>query len=320
MDIDIDWCLTCEKRVHGSSLYCSPECQEHAATTDAYSYPPPEPSSVDQDDDDVIFHTIDDAPSTSFESRWSGNDFAGISAWAAQVPAGAPAGGLSSPSEEYSCPESSSGATYRPSPPNLLKPHRRLVPPSISYASPPSALPPPSTPLELSPRRRVSLQSVSQVANASTGQTSLRTAATESSLVATPASSQPVAIASASRKPSILDGMYSHVHSWVSHSPSNNQPQTPLPPQEQARSSCKAHTTTFPSVKVASSPQSFHGHADQATVYWMAGTVIVDPPHSKRRDNYEASRGRKPSVETSYHHDEHPSFRTRGRKASRAAA
>ncbi|KAF8899651.1 hypothetical protein CPB84DRAFT_1780335 [Gymnopilus junonius] len=320
MDIDLDWCLTCEKRLHDSALYCSSECRQRASPEASQSYDH-QTEQVDSLEDHIIFHTIDRAPSPS---RWTGNDSAGISAWAAQVPSGAPAGAISSPTEEFSSFDSPlSGATYRqPPPPFLLKPHRRLVPPSLSLASPPSALPPLSTPMELSPKRHTSLHSLTQAAIASTGQTSLRTAATESSLVATPASSQPVPIASASRKPSVLDDMYSHVRSWVYPSPTfvhtKLPPQTPFPPSEEVKFSLQARTTLLPPAKIISYPHSLHGFADQSTICWMAGTVVVEQP--TKPNTCEPSRGCKLPVEGPYHHDEHPSFRTRGRKASRAAA
>ncbi|KDR67934.1 hypothetical protein GALMADRAFT_146678 [Galerina marginata CBS 339.88] len=325
MDIDIDWCLTCEKRVEGDSPYCSPDCHDRAGPSHYYYSQSDHLSSSildnDDDEDDVIFHTIDDAAHTPQSYRWTGNDSAGISAWAADIPSGAPAGGISSPTDDSSSFYSLSGGTYRQPPPNLLKTQRRLVPPTLSVATPPSVLPPPSTPM-VTPKRQMS--SAAQPGNASTGHTSLRSAATESSLVATPASSQPVPIAAASRRPSIIDDMYCHVRSWVSPSPApvstKPHPQTPVLRVDLQKFAFPPRTTTFPPVKIVSSPQSLRGFSEQSAGCWVAGPVLVEQPQTKRPNIYEPSRGRKPTTELPFRHDDHPSFRTRGRKASRAAA
>ncbi|KAF8972615.1 hypothetical protein BDZ97DRAFT_1752500 [Flammula alnicola] len=326
MDCDIDWCLTCEKRVEGSSPYCSEECQNRAGPSlePQFYYQQSEQYSSnydddddDLDDDDVIFHSID-ASSAQHSSRWLGNDQAGISAWAAEIPAGASAGDSSSPNDDSSSFHSPSTPHFRPPPPNLITPHRRAVPPSLSMTTPPSAPQPPSSPW--------SPPSASNRQPQSMGQTSLRTAATESSL-ATPASSHPVPIISTSRKPSMLEGMYSHVRSWVSPSPAlvSTKQRTPLPvlsldPPTKSTSQLTRSSNLLP-VTVISSPHLSHGFPDQSAVCWMAGTVLIDQTAAKLPSFYEQpSRGRTLNSPSPFRHDDHPSFRTRGRKASRAAA
>ncbi|KIM44904.1 hypothetical protein M413DRAFT_9138 [Hebeloma cylindrosporum] len=317
MDMDIDWCLTCEKHINGSSPYCSLACAGPWNEAHIYS---DEDSSVagDEDDDDVILHTIDPAEPTT--SRWLGSDSAGISAWAADIPSGAPPpGDIHSPDDEESSFFSFSRSTYRPSPPNLLKTPRQIVPPSLSMTTPPAPPPTPSTPV-VTPKRQQSTASIAPSADASMGQTSLNSAATESSL-ATPASSNPVPISCASRRPSILDDMYIQVRSWVSPSPapipSTQQPQLPVTPMNLPKATPKPRSSQFRPVTIISSSHSSHGFADQSAVYWMAGTVLdqfaIKPPH-------ESFRGRTLPNDIPLRHDDHPSYRTRGRKPSRADA
>ncbi|KAF8965492.1 hypothetical protein BDZ97DRAFT_784414 [Flammula alnicola] len=136
MDMDIDWCLTCAKRVQGSSPYCSPYCQDLAG-------PSIHPPYYYQEEED-------DATPTPHHSRWT-NDSAGISAWAAEIPSGAPEGGISSPCDDSPSFYSLSGGTYRQPPPKLLKSHSPIVPPSLSVATPP---PLPSSDIEDTPEQR----------------------------------------------------------------------------------------------------------------------------------------------------------------------
>ncbi|KAF8159754.1 hypothetical protein B0H34DRAFT_674060 [Crassisporium funariophilum] len=315
--MDIDWCLTCEKRVEGSSPYCSPDCQSRAgpSTSPYYFQEPSEIYSDEDDEENIIFHPIDEAPIEP--SRWTGNDSAGISAWAAEIPAGAPAGAVSSSWDDSSSLYSSSSATYRP--PNLLKPNRQAVPPSLCTAAPQTPSPPPlSTPMVTPKRHNYSTDSVLYSAgNVSMGQTSLRSAATESSL-ATPASSHPMPI-SGSRKPSNLGFILSHVQSWVpptpSLAPAKQRANLPAQRAESKKFTVLASTNKSSPVKVVSSPHSQHGFSDENAICWMSSTILLEQPSAKR----VPSRGRRFAHELPLH-DEHPSFRARGRKASRAVA
>ncbi|PPQ94622.1 hypothetical protein CVT25_009353 [Psilocybe cyanescens] len=316
MELDCDWCLTCEKHIENDSPYCSLECQERAAPSEQgychqeqYSEHPS--SLADEDNDaEVIYHPIEES---SF--RWAGNDFAGISAWASQVPYGAPAG-VSSPCEDVQSFCSPQGSTYRPPPPSLLSHHRRTLPPSLSMATPPHVRPPPSNPM-LTPKRQPSFASITPTGNASMGQTSLRSAATGSSLVATPYSSQPVPIV---RKQSLLDGMYSHVRSWVSPAPVQQRPQTPVLRVNPSKLISHARSTAVFPVKVVSSPRSSCDVSEKSALCWMTSTVVVKPTLQEKPCLSKPQRGRKLVTDLPFRHDDHPSFRTRGRKASRAAA
>jgi len=262
----------------------------------------------EEDGDDVIFHPIDSAEPTS---RWFGSDSAGISAWAADIPSGAPPGDVQSLDDQSSF-YSFSNSTYRPLPPNLLKNPPRIVPPSLSMTTPPVAAPVPSTPV-LTPRRQQSATSIAPSANTSMGQTSLTSAVTESSL-ATPASSNPVPIACVSQKPSVLEDMYVQVRSWVSPLPvpiaSTQRPQPQVTPTDLPKATPKP---------LPSSSHPSHGFTNQSAVYWVPSTVLTNQQYAtKRPRRYEPSRGRQ--LDVPLPHDDHPSFRTRGRRASRAAA
>jgi len=334
--MDIDWCLTCEKHTvryfsipcssnsppfqNNSKPYCSPACQNRAGpSNEPYIYdgiPSEDYSSIigDEDDRDVIFHPIDSAEPTT--SRWLGSDSAGISAWAADIPSGAPPPGDQDDSSSF---YSFSGSTFRPSPPNLLKNPRRTVHPSLSMTTPPVAPHTPSTPM-ITPKRQQSTTSIAPSANASMGQTS---AATESSL-ATPASSNPVPISCASRKPSVLDNMYIQVRSWASPSlapfPSTQRPQPPVTPMNRPKAPPKPHHPShFRPVTIMSSSHSSHGFSDPSAIYWTTGAVLdqfaTKPPHHS-----ESFRGRPLPNDIPLRHDDHPSYRTRGRKPSRADA
>ncbi|KAH9479621.1 hypothetical protein JR316_0008216 [Psilocybe cubensis] len=307
-----------------NSPYCSIECQERAMPPAHQSYwrlpaPAPAPAPNDDLDLDVIYHTIEE-PS---DSRWTGNDYAGIEAWAAQIPYGAPAGddSPSSYSSSSAFHQQPQGTPHRASPPALLTSscRPRTLPPSLSMATPPHVRPPPSHPMQ-TPRRQSSSSSTDPTAaNASIGQTSIHSPATGSSLVSTPYSSQPVPIL---RNQSLLDGMYSHVRSWVSPAPIHQfQPQT----QKSQRThpsqlishapSQHAAVPVFP-VRVVSSPQSSCGLSEKSAICWVPTPAVVKQPQLDSKP-IKVQRGRKLlGAELA----EHPSFRTRGRKASRAAA
>ncbi|KAF8961186.1 hypothetical protein BDZ97DRAFT_1829978 [Flammula alnicola] len=125
MDIDVDWCLTCSKRIQGSSPYCSPHCQDLAG-------PSIQPPYYYQEEED-------NATPTPHHSQWT-NDSTGISAWAAEIPSGAPEGGISSPCDDSPSFYSLSGGTYG------------QPPPSLSVATPP---PLPSSDIEDTPEQRI---------------------------------------------------------------------------------------------------------------------------------------------------------------------
>ncbi|KAF9561486.1 hypothetical protein CPC08DRAFT_762025 [Agrocybe pediades] len=309
--MDLDWCLTCEKRIESpttsSPLYCSLQCQP---TSTARGRLLNSRHREELDEDDIsLFHHINSAEAFPHVSRWKGNDFAGIHAWAGDIPAGA--------SPEHPSPRSNPGFrmssitptsldTRALAPPNLIKPSRRLVPPSLSITDSQTTVPPtPSNPI-VTPRRQTSFLSMAQAAaNASMGQ---RSAATESSLVATPPPSKPVPIG-VGKKSSRRDGLYNDFVSWNSPNvlPPSYLPQFPK------------HAPAYAPVKIVSSPRSSCIASEQSPMYWTAGPPPVKQVTSKRPP-YDDLRPSKVTNENFACHEaqQHP-FRTRGRKPSRAA-
>ncbi len=172
MDADIDWCLSCNRRVEHGILYCCAACRPAARAT-----PAPEPTS-----------------STHHSWRAAHDERAAIHAWAANIPPGPP---------PPPPPSSDTLASSSSHPPNLIRPPRRAVPPSLSMTTP-ALLVPSSLPLPAAPRRS------SSSGYASAGQTSRCTPATESSLaLATPPPhTHPTPLLASSRRPSVIGGIF----------------------------------------------------------------------------------------------------------------
>lgn len=244
---------------------------------------------MDQDDDDFItpVHVI--SPLQNTTCRWTGNDSAGISAWAADIPYGPPAIPSSSSSPSHS--------VHRP--PQLLSRHPRIIPPSLcKNTSTPRAIPPLSTPKPL----RLTVQP------SDNGRTSLKSALTESSL-ATPASSHPI------QQPLGLGDIYSHVRSWVTPSSLVHFKRAPSPAKVKSLKFTPSTRITRPhSVKVVSSPDTPHGFLDD---HWKASAMLLEQPRIKRAPGHQQLRLPHDVPRLA---DQDSSFRARGRKASRAVA
>jgi len=280
MDIDLDWCLTCEKRVDGPSPYCSPQCG-------------PYDDPIDVDDDESV---VSDIFFSDHASRWLGNGSAGIEAWAREIPAGPPAGPASTQCSPSASEYSFSSNSYRP---QLLTSSHRAVPPALCKPTPRPQPAPLSTPI-VTPQPYQSANGMAQTnPDSIISKISLKSALTESS-IATPASTHPMPI---SRKPSLIGDMYNHVRSWVSPSPAIF-----VPAQYQQQ---RHYPPPLPTVEFTKYPTT---HPDPS---WMSGPETKPP--SKRPHQTPRARSRLVS-ELALLHDEHPSFRTRGRRASRAAA
>ncbi|EDR05530.1 uncharacterized protein LACBIDRAFT_294788 [Laccaria bicolor S238N-H82] len=249
------------------------------------------------------------------------NNSAAIIAWASGIPLG-PAGIPRGPPSPPPSPpvHSSSSSTYSFSssacrPPQLLRPHRP-VPPTLCMTTPTTAAPPSSTiPIQTShkPLTCPSILSLSEFK--SIGNVSVLSGATEASL-ATPASANPMPI-SASRNKSFIGSIASHVRSWVSPSPaflfSSQQKTSQSPPRVDTAKftvlSKKHHLSPLKS----KSPSYDDDDDDNLPVCWMSSTVLVETNSAFNQPKHPRGRRR-----TSEHNDDHPSFRARGRKTSRA--
>lgn len=206
----------------------------------------------------------------------------GIAAWAAEIPPGAPID-PPPPSEIHTQKPLLPLGAHR-APPKLLKSSHRIVPPSLCKTALPlntSA----SSPIATPPRDSISRTSQ----DASLGKTSSNSGPTES-VVSTPTSSQPVPILPPSRRPSLFRGVYTNVRSWVS-----------------------------PPFALAELPHQQHPPVSRVDSSKLL-TQLQHPLHLKRSFGFQTSsaRGRHPSELVC--HDEHLSFKARGRNTSRAAA
>ncbi|TFK39342.1 hypothetical protein BDQ12DRAFT_722224 [Crucibulum laeve] len=320
--MDTDWCLTCETHFEGNGPYCSRDCQTRAGPS---SFPQSsyhvdsDSASFDNDDlydDEIIYHQVDDAP----RCQWNGNGYTGILAWASEIPTGVPAGAdASSLSDEIaplSSPSTSSlgSITYRA--PQLLRPNRP-IPPTLCMSTPRPAPSSPSRPI-VTPQQHMAALSIAHSGDTSSmGKTSLLSGATESS-IATPASANPVPI-SASRRPSMLHSITSQVRSWVAPSsqiPSPSNVKQRILPSSASKRPTDSQTFNVLARKVASSsPSSFDASDDEhPPVWYMSSAIFVNAPKGASKP----SRGRQVALDLPL--DDHPSYRARGRKASRTAA
>ena len=256
------------------------------------------------------------------------NNSAAIIAWASGIPLG-PAGiplGPHSPSPPPPAPvHSSSSSTYSFSssacrPPQLLRPHRP-VPPTLCMSTPATAAPSsPTVPIQTShkPLTCPSILTLSEFK--SIGNLSFLSGATEPS-IATPASANPMPI-SASRNKSFIGCIASHVRSWVSPSPAflfSSQQKTPPPPPpprvDAAKFTVLSKSHHLSPLK-SKSPSYDDDDADNLPVCWMSSTVLLDTNSAFNQPKHP--RGRRRTSELSPRNDDHPSFRARGRKTSRA--
>jgi hypothetical protein len=291
--MDVDWCLTCEKRLEAPSLYCSQDCRYLAASTSS--------TLLDQDEDDE-FHTVDDILPLLSEttSGWTGNDSAGISAWAAKVPYGAPA--------EQPRISLRSHSVRRP--PQLLSLNSRIVPPSLCK-NPPQVIPPLSSPLPTPKPSHSTIQALD------ISRISLKSAFTESSL-ATPVSSHPVPI-STTQQPLGMSSIYSQVRSWATPSPSLVQFERATLPTKLKSFKLTPSVRPHP-VKVVSSSNTPQGFLDDNSVHWKAGAILLEQSRIKRAPEHQQLRGHRLLHEFPRLADKDSSFRARGRKAARAVA
>ena len=236
---------------------------------------------------------------SSATSRWSGNDNSGIAAWAADIPPNAPPPVQNIPfsSELVKSQRTRTLHKSHRAPPNLLKSSRRIAPPCLSMST---TIPPESSkssPMITSFRPSSADRPLQTCKSASLSKTSSKSAQSDTPL-STPSSSQcqpSVPIFCPSRKSSILGDMYIHVRSWVAPTPAIFVP-VQLPHQQRP-------------------PLPVH-RVDSSSRF----RFTTHPPPTKKSLAYEHYIGRGRHLPELAFNDEPPSFRARGRKASRAAA
>lgn len=297
--MDTDWCLHCSRRFDGGlqGAYCSQECfqRDHPnSSVPSLSHFAPLPL------------VVDDALSPS-PTRWMGNDHAGILAWAREVSPGLP-------SDDRDQTPSHSRKTSRPK--LLSVPHRRPLPPSLSVASPHTVRPEPSKPIR-APHPSSSHPLPHRSLDGSSITTSLLTDS-----VATPVSTLDHPL---SQKTSLLGALATHVRSWVaptrlpakpdraSHGPSIHGVDPPA-----FTVFARAHRGPLAVLDEDILPSAAIGKHDDwdnegdLLAGWYASRVV-------RTDDHKPKVPFRPTPAASpLDIDDHPAFRTRGRKPSRA--
>jgi len=325
----------------GTGPYCSAGCQSDEAPSPSVLTPfhldsPSEFYHGGNEDNESIYHQFQAAP----KSRWAGNDSAGIIAWATDIPSGAPAG-APSPDEGIFNPSPTPLPAFRP--PKLLIPHQRPVPPTLCMSTPPPTRSYPSLPI-VTPQQQMSSLSLGHSYDiGSADKTSLLSGVTES-FIATPSSAGPVPISPHHHQPSIFCALATHVRSWVSRSPQPQPKQTslhvkqrfsPTPPTpnklvDSMNFTIVAKTRHSRPLHFISSPRSSLDDLsddDLSPAWWVSSTTMVDTgskvasSESEKKQLGQLPRGRHPILQLPLGvSDDHPAYRSRGRKPSRAAA
>ncbi|RDX54345.1 hypothetical protein OH76DRAFT_1084529 [Lentinus brumalis] len=313
--VDLNWCLACGCRIELDvcTPYCSQSClnSDRPSTSAHKSYSPlssfvaAEPQSVFDDDDEDF--CLDICPQDSHSAHraspsrnaWIGRGEAGIRAWASSIPRGA------SPELE----ETASGT---------LKPKLLLQPPDVKpslYMSRAQPAPPePSRPI-LTPQQ--SLPSLSRDSSSipSTSMLSLTTGASSFSVV-TPATRSEVgslreAPAPRTTNNNFLGGLKAHLRLWTASSSSQ---------KEVPRSSTVTRKETVRIVEESDV---------ESTAARMIRRQASPPAFFAMPEQYQPKR-REPGARTAAKEnacpstaraaDDHPAYRTRGRKVARVAS
>ena len=319
--MDTDWCLHCSRRFvsHNSppspstSLTLSPDPQDGGlqgayCSQECFQRDHPN-SSVPSLSHFAPLPLVRDAPSPD-PIRWMGNDHAGILAWARDVSPGLP-------SDDRDQTPSHPRKTSRPK--LLSVPHRRPLPPSLSVASPHTVRPEPSKPIR-APYPSSSHPFPHRSLDSSSITTSLLTDS-----VATPVSTLDHPL---SQKTSLLGALATQVRSWVAptrlpakpdrapHGPSIHGIDPP-PFTVFAR----AHRGPLAILDEDILPSTAIGKHDDwdnegdLLAGWYASRVVVSTDDHKPKVPFRPTPAASP-----LDIDDHPAFRTRGRKPSRAYA
>jgi hypothetical protein len=317
----------------GSAPYCSPECINRDQPAPSASSSTPlhvhmNPSSLhtlsDTDNDvDLSYHDIYDVPN---KEHLETSDRAGIQAWAANVPYGCSDG---TPSPDISRTSSRANSPQPSRTPKLLLCQRLPVAPSLCMSTPQPACPHPSRPI-LTPQQSIASLNLAKSTGdvGSLSMTSLLSGITES-LIATPSSASIADPSSSDQehacKPRVFEA-FATLRSWV---PSFSQPQSKC--VISARPS--KHHTESTSLKInglSPSKALHYNENDTSTwiasddcaahnVWWKSEGSVVGKKR-KAPENRQPPRGSRHLVGCAQSRDDHPAYRARGRKMSRAIA
>lgn len=316
--VDLNWCLACGCRIEmvrfPSSVFfrrpltsaqdgCTPYCSQSCLNSDSPSTsthpshrPPPsfdERDSFHHDEDEDSYHEDyfpEPQPSSPIRNTWIGRGDAGIRAWAQAVPRGAPLESDDSPSRTLK--------------PKLLLQPRKPVKPSLCMSRAQPALPEPSRPI-LTPQQ--SLPSVSRDLGSiqSTSLLSLTTGSSSYSVV-TPATTSEIGSFhdallphSTAQQRNFLGGLKAQFRAWATSS---------TPQKEAPRSST---LTRIPAIHIAddSDAESVLSHVPKVRRPRSPAPFFHMPEQYSREKAKEHASPQ-----------DHPAYRTRGRKASRVTS
>jgi len=314
--MDTDWCLSCGQHLPSDAPYCSQECMSHDRPS--VSIPPSQPFvpnlsslhslSTADSDLDIVYHDIS-------KGQWLGSDYDGIRAWAANIPLGSSDGTSSSDMSKVSSRASSPPPAARRTP-KLLLSNQRPATASLCMSTPHPAFPPPSKPIVTPQLSITSLRLAKSAGDVGSSISSLFSGITDP-LIATPSSASMEDPIHAEQEPKfnmphILDALAVHVRAWVS------------PPQQKCTS---APRVPKPAVLNLSTPPESHValHSDFESgsddslphdAWWASQDIFVEKESSVvKRKGPDIVQPRGLRTER-----DHPAYRARGRKTSRAFA
>ncbi|KAJ7579464.1 hypothetical protein C8J56DRAFT_897308 [Mycena floridula] len=288
--MDVEWCLVCERHLDSPGPFCSKQCGESKPTIAVLDTE----FSISDDDNDQEIQLLHDVQRASWRAK---DDICG---WLADIPVSSAAGAPSSA-------DFNTTASY--SIPALLK--EKPLMPSLCMCIPDHHKPSQASKRVMSPQQYISAISSS----ISTRGSVINSPATESSVETPP---DPIQIPSPP-KPSILGTLTSHVCSWVG-SPLSHKVSPPATFQD----------SPFKGIQISLEEEDFSSDSsaiDLNKVWWEAS-----PSHSLSRSHVSNIAIQKPRTEHRTRavgttiapalrpRDDHPAYRSRGRKTSKFVA
>lgn len=325
--LDLNWCLACGCRIELVRLstpsrtpssnpppqdvctpYCSQNClnSDQPSTSALPSYPTyssfPHPDSILDEEDSYHY---DDAPqdmllASSARNAWIGRGEAGIRAWAQSIPSGMP----------YDTEDTHFGTLK----PKLLQSPQR-VKPSLCMSRAQPAPPEPSRPI-LTPQQSLPSLSRDSTSIPSTSMVSLTTGSSSYSVV-TPATGSEVGSLRDSHVPNsntnFLGGLKAQLRAWATSStPQKDAPRSTTLTRKDTVRIVDHDADSVPGLNVrrAPSPAAFFMMPEQYSTIQHKETRS----RAGTKENIHPAACRRPAVE------DHPAYRTRGRKASRIAS
>ncbi|KAH9946518.1 hypothetical protein B0H21DRAFT_822706 [Amylocystis lapponica] len=317
--MDINWCLTCNRHIdtEGTAPYCSRECFSYDKPSTSMLFIPttpldlhslPESTSEADECDDCLQSAYDNVTGPG---AWIGKGDAGICAWAQDIPPGPP----SEPDHSTSTP------SFRP--PKLLLAHRRPIPPSLCMSKTIPAPPEPSRPI-LTPQ-----QSLPSLMSQSTSDTLASYATPSSSLsIGTPISEADIHPAPpVPYKSTLMHALAAHFRSWAATPAPAHLPRETTVTRDASCMSVRRHSSHRPCSPSCACPlgddwSSFTlADADAKSAKYVEEEPSCVPTTFGLREKVELLSH---ALDPLYFHrtstDDHPAYRSRGRKMLRVVS